>query len=307
MTNKLVDISQEIFNSTYRYEDESVDGMFQRIAKNLASVESDPDKYYQKFYDTLQDFKFIPAGRIASNAGTTYKATSYINCFVSGFRGEDQDSMESISAELGRQALILKSEGGYGFCCSVLRPRGEKIHGIGSSSPGMVEFLSMWDTQSSVITMGSGKETIGGKKKIRKGAQMVTAYIWHPDIEEFITVKQTSEKLTKFNMSVLLTDKFLKAVKNKEDWNLIFPKIEANKDLYKKSWDGDIEKWIKLGGEVKVYKTMKATTLYDLIMESTYNRAEPGCIFIDTVNRMNNLCMVETINSSNPCGTVCRK
>lgn len=304
MTSFKNELSKEIFESTYKYNDETVDQMFYRIAENLASVENDTWKeyYIEKFYETLIDFKFIPGGRILSNAGTAYKSTSYINCFVSGFTGEDQDSMESISAELGRQALILKSEGGYGFCCSTLRPRGEQIAGIGGSSPGMVEFLKMWDTQSSVITKGSGIAVTDGKKKIRKGAQMVTAFIWHPDIEEFITAKQIPETLTKFNMSVLLTDKFLKAVENNDNWELVFPDIVFDKPKYKKEWNGDIEKWINSGGTVKVYKTLPAVELYDLIMQSTYNRAEPGCLFIDTVNRMNNLCSIETINSSNPCG-----
>ena len=301
--DELENISKEVFESTYCYQGESVDGMFKRVAANLASIEKEnKEEIADKFYNTLKDFKFIPAGRILSNAGADYKATSYINCFVSGFRGEDQDSMESISAELARQALILKSEGGYGFCCSTLRPRGENIKGIGSASPGMVEFLNMWDTQSAVITMGSGKEQKNGKKKIRKGAQMVTAYIWHPDIKEFITAKQTPNRLTKFNMSVLLTDKFLKAVENKESWDLIFPNIEEDKQLYKTYWNGDIENWLKVGGTIKVYETLPASELYDLIMTSTYNRAEPGCLFIDTVNKMNNLKEIETINSSNPCG-----
>lgn len=299
---KLSEISNEIFTSTYQYNNESIDEMFRRVGTHLASIEKEKNYYSDKFYNVLKDFKFIPAGRILSNAGAPYKGTSYINCFVSGFRGYDQDSMESISAELARQALILKSEGGYGFCASVLRPRGTNISGIGSSSPGMVEFLQMWDTQSAVITKGSGIEQKTGKKKIRKGAQMVTAYIWHPDIEEFIKAKQIPNNLTKFNMSVLLTDKFMNAVTNNENWDLVFPDIQSNKELYKSKWDGDIEKWINIGGKLNIYKTLPAIDLYNLIMESTYNRAEPGCIFIDTVNRMNNLTSIETINATNPCG-----
>lgn len=299
MLNKL---SEEIFVSTYQYKGETVDGMWQRVGYNLASAEATPELWKEIFYETLQDFKFVPGGRILSNAGTDYKSTSYINCFVSGFTGEDQDSMEGILAELRRQALILKSEGGYGFCCSVMRPRGTLIKGIGGASPGMVQFLDMWDTQSFVITKGSGTTTETSKKKVRKGAMMVTAYCWHPDIEEFITIKQTEGKLTKFNMSVLLTDLFMKAVVNDDDWDLIFPDIEDNKSLYKLEWDGDIDKWIGKGGKVNIYKTIKARTLYDLIMKSAYNRAEPGCLFIDTINRMNNLCKIETINATNPCG-----
>ena len=237
MLNKL---SEEIFKTTYQYKEESIEGMWLRVAEKLSEAEADSGKYKKDFYSALENFKFVPGGRILSNAGTDYQSTSYINCFVSGFRGEDQDSMEGIMAELRRQALILKSEGGYGFCCSVMRPRGAMIKGIGSSTPGSVAQLDMWDTQSRVITSGSGLENIEGKKKNRKGAQMVTAYVWHPDILEFITAKQTEGRLTKFNMSVLLTDKFMEAVLADEDWQLIFPDIEADKPLYKKSWDGDI-------------------------------------------------------------------
>lgn len=300
--NELVDLSNEIFESTYQYNNETIDELWLRVGSHLASLEKEKEYYSQKFYNVLKDFKFIPAGRILSNAGAPYKGTSYINCFVSGFRGYDQDSMESISAELARQALILKSEGGYGFCASVLRPRGTNILGIGSSSPGMVEFLQMWDTQSYVITKGSGVEQKEGKKKIRKGAQMVTSYVWHPDIEEFIKAKQIPNNLTKFNMSVLVTDKFMNAVINNEMWDLVFPDIQSNKELYKSSWNGDIEQWVSKGGTLKVYKTLPAVDLYNLMMESTYNRAEPGVLFIDTVNKMNNLTSVETINATNPCG-----
>jgi len=299
MLNKL---SEEIFKTTYQYKEESIEGMWLRVAEKLSEAEADSGKYKKDFYSALENFKFVPGGRILSNAGTDYQSTSYINCFVSGFRGEDQDSMEGIMAELRRQALILKSEGGYGFCCSVMRPRGAMIKGIGSSTPGSVAQLDMWDTQSRVITSGSGLENTEGKKKNRKGAQMVTAYVWHPDILEFITAKQTEGRLTKFNMSVLLTDKFMEAVLADEDWQLIFPDIEADKPLYKKSWDGDIEGWQKLGGKIIVYKTIPARELYNLIMTSTYNRAEPGCLFIDTVNGMNNLKVIETINATNPCG-----
>ena len=299
---ELVELSNEIFKSTYQYDNETIDQLWLRVGSHLASVEKEKEHYSQQFYNVLKDFKFLPAGRILSNAGAPYKGTSYINCFVSGFRGYDQDSMESISAELARQALILKSEGGYGFCASVLRPRGSNIVGIGSSSPGMVEFLQMWDTQSAVITKGSGIEQKGGKKKIRKGAQMVTSYIWHPDIEEFIKAKQIPNNLTKFNMSVLITDKFMNAVINNEMWDLVFPNIQNDKELYKSSWNGDIEQWVNKGGSLKIYKTLPAIDLYNLIMESTYNRAEPGVLFIDTVNKMNNLTSIETINSSNPCG-----
>jgi len=227
------------------------------------------------------------------------------NCFVDGFLGEDQDSMEGILSALRRQALILKSEGGYGFCADVMRPRGGFVEGIGNESPGAVRMLDMWDTQSAVITAGSGFKTRKEKAKIkiRKGAQMVTMSCWHPDIEEFITSKQTPGRLTKFNMSVLVTDAFMEAVEKNKPWDLIFPDFDADKKAYDKHWDGNITKWISEGRPTKVFKTFEnANELWNLIMQSTYNRNEPGVLFIDAINRLNNLYYAEHINATNPCG-----
>lgn len=300
------DFSKEIFEQTYMYEGEKdINDRHLAIAKDLASVEKDKDYWTQKFVSILEDFKFSPGGRITSNAGTGLKGTTYINCFVSGFRGKDQDSMDGIMDELRRQAKILKSEGGYGFCADTLRPRGGFIRGIGSDSPGAVKMLEMWDTQSGVITAGSGMKRLDGrgKKKIRKGAQMVTLSIWHPDIEEFITAKQTPGRLTKFNMSVLITDKFMEAVQNKKEWHLEFPDYEAHPKEYKETWVGNLEDWKSRGLKTTILKTFDdANELWDLIMTSTYNRNEPGVLFVDTINKMNNLYYCEHINATNPCG-----
>lgn len=300
--------SEEVFNQTYKFANEKdINERHFKIAKNLASVESKEIKKYweSQFLDLLEDFKFVPGGRITSNAGTDLKGTTYINCFVSGFRGKNQDSMESIMDELKRQALILKSEGGYGFCANVMRPRGAYISGIGGDSPGAVKLLEMWDTQSSVITAGSGERKINkkGKNKIRKGAQMVTMSIWHPDIEEFITAKQQPGRLTKFNMSVLVTKNFMEALEQNDEWKLEFPDFEAEPEMYKEHWDGNLNNWRNLGYPTKVYKTFKkASELWDLIMLSTYNRNEPGVLFVDTINYWNNLYYEEYIQATNPCG-----
>ena len=229
------EFSQEIYEHTYKYGDEDINGTQLRVAKDLASIEEDSEYWTEKFLHILEDFKFVPGGRITSNAGTGLKGTTYINCFVDGFVGDDQDSMEGILDTLRRQALILKSEGGYGFCADVMRPRGAFVGGIGNESPGAVKMLDMWDTQSEVITAGSGKKSSrkNAKQKIRKGAQMVTMSCWHPDIEEFITSKQTPGRLTKFNMSVLVTDELMEAAKNNQPWNLEFPDYEKRKDEYK--------------------------------------------------------------------------
>lgn len=305
-TSFIDDFSREVFEQTYKFGEETIDDTHERVAAELSKVEKDSEFWKEKFLYALRDFKFVPGGRITSNAGVGLKGTTYINCFVDGFTGEDQDSMESIMEALKRQALILKSEGGYGFCVDTLRPKGAFIHGIGNETPGAVRMLDMWDTQSAVITAGSGKKSSKkeAKQKIRKGAQMVTMSCWHPDIEEFITAKQTPGRLTKFNMSVLVNDKFMEAVEKDEDWNLIFPDFEKAKPDYKKHWkNANIDEWIKMGLPIKVHKIIKAQALWNLIMNSTYNRNEPGVLFIDTINKLNNLGYCEHINATNPCVT----
>lgn len=300
------DLSQEVFDLTYKFGNESIDNAFYRVAKSLASVEEDSDYWTEKFYEALTDFKFVPGGRILSNAGTELTGTTMINCFVDGFVDEDRDSMEGILSALRRQALILKSEGGYGFCADTMRPRGGFITGIANESPGAVKMLEMWDKQSDVITAGSGKKSSKAKAKgkIRKGAQMVTMSIWHPDIEEFITAKRNKGTLEKFNMSALITDEFMDAVENEQPWDLIFPDYELDMETYKKEWNGNIKEWKAKGYPIRTYKTLEnANTLWDLIMQSTYNRNEPGVLFVDTINRMNNLYYNEYISATNPCLT----
>lgn len=303
---KFVDeFSKEIYEQTYRYGNEDINETFSRIAKDLSKEEKDKDFWTNEFLWALEDFKFVPGGRIISNAGTGLKGTTYINCFVDGFMGEDRDSMEGILSTLRRQALILKSEGGYGFCADTMRPRGGFINGIGNETPGAVRMLDMWDTQSAVITAGSGRKTKKEKAKIkiRKGAQMVTLSCWHPDIEEFITAKQTPGRLTKFNMSSLITDELMLAVEKHLPWNLEFPDYDSNMKAYKKEWDGNLKAWKEKGYQTKIYKTYTdANELWDLIMKSTYNRNEPGVLFVDVINRMNNLFYCEYISATNPCG-----
>lgn len=305
MTKFLNKFSEEIYNQTYKfYKDKDIHDTHLRIAKDLASLEKDPEYWTKKFLEILADFKFVPAGRINSNAGTGLKGTTYINCFVHGFTGKAQDSMNGIMEALKNQALILKSEGGYGFCADVMRPRGAFVEGIGVEGPGAVKMLEMWDTQSAVITAGSGeqKKEAKGKNKIRKGAQMVTMSCWHPDIEEFITAKQTPGRLTKFNMSVLVSDAFMNAVENNLPWTLEFP-VTAHKQ-YDNLWDGNLTKWKEKKLPTKIYKTYEnANELWDLIMKSTYNRNEPGVLFIDAMNRLNNLYFCEHISATNPCLT----
>ena len=239
--------SRETWYQKYKLEeDECVEDTWKRVAKNIASAEETEElkkEWESKFYSILEDFQFVPGGRITSNAGSNLRGTTYINCFVDGFNGENQDSIEGIYTALLKQAQILKSEGGYGFCSDVMRPRGAHIGGIANQTPGAVKFLELWDKSSEIITAGSGKKSRADQKNfIRKGAQMVTMSCWHPDIVEFIESKQTAGRLSKFNMSVLCTNQFMEAVKKDKPWILKFPNYEKYPTEYKKHWDGNILK-----------------------------------------------------------------
>lgn len=297
-------LPKEVWEQTYKWEtDNTITDTFRREAVAFASNEKDFKVWEPQYFDVLSNMRYVPGGRIISNAGTGLAGTSWINCFVSGFKGKDRDSIKGIYAELTRQARILKSEGGYGFCVNTLRPYGAYIKGIGSESPGAVAMLDLWDTSSAVITSGtSAKKNKGkGKNKIRKGAMMVTMSVWHPDIEEYIIAKQRPGKLSKFNMSVLVHDGFMDAVEKHSPWSLEFPVTDH--ENYEDEWDGNLYTWKAKGYPTKVAKTYEdANELWDLITASTYSRNEPGIIFIDRVNKLNNLYYCEEISATNPCG-----
>ncbi len=297
-------ISEKVWYDNYKWEsDNDFSDTMRRVAKAVASAEKDQTTYEEEFYSMLINKLYVPGGRVLSNAGTGLKETSLINCFVSGFRGKHIDSIKSIYEELARQAQILKSEGGYGFCINPLRPRGAFIRGVGIESPGAVEFLKLWDTSSAVITGGSktNKKSSKGKNKARKGAMMVTMSIDHASIEEFITAKRTPGNLEKFNMSVLITDEFMDAVDNHKSWDIIFP--ETSFERYNDEWDGNLRRWKAKGYPFNIYKHYEdANELWDMILHSAYHHNEPGVIFIDRVNALNNLYYCEEINSPNPCG-----
>ena len=313
-------ISEEVYEQNYQYgTDTHVPDTWYRNARYLASVEDDEQYWTQEFYKLLSGrglgtgpFPFTPGGRIFANAGTSLGKATLINCFVSGFQGHDQDSMDEIQAELTRQAKILASEGGYGFCCHVMRPRGSRIGGVGSMTPGAVQMLDVWNEQAATIVAGSGLQSDRDdvKDKIRKGAQMVTMGVWHPDIIEFIKAKQEPGRLHKFNMSVLVSDAFMKAVKNDEKWALRFPDFEGEPEFYREHWNGNLKEYEAKGGTVKTWRdpgtgekaVYDAREIWDLVTHSTYDRNEPGVIFVDTINRENNLAYCEHINATNPCG-----
>ena len=296
-------LSQQVWMENYKWEtDETVWGTFRRVAKCVASIEKDKVYWEEKYYELLSEFKYIPGGRILSNAGTNLKGTTYNNCFVGGFRGKNQDSISSIYEELARQAKTLASEGGYGCNFDVLRPRGSFVTGIGVETSGTIQFMELWDISSSALTKGSGaaKKDSKGKNKIRKGAMLGCLSCWNPGIEEFIAAKRNPGMLTKFNLSVLITKEFIECVKKDLPWNLEFPDTTFTK--YDDEWDGNLRKWKEKEYPVRIWKTFEsACELWDLIITSTYTRNEPGVIFIDRVNELNNLHYCESISASNPC------
>jgi len=299
--------SQEIWATTYKdHNDTCLSDSLRRVAKTIASAEV-PEKraeWEDKFYDMLSDFKGVSGGRILSNAGTEWQNTSFMNCFVGPLPDQDLDSINGIFKVLVDQANTLKSEGGWGMDFSWIRPRGAFIGGVGVESPGSVKFMELFDKSSEIVTAGSGKKSTNkrAKGKIRKGAMMGVLSCSHPDIVEFITAKQTQGRLSKFNMSVNCTDEFMTLVVSGEDadWPLEFPDTEFNK--YKSEWQGDLKGWKAEGYPVKLYDTVKVQWLWNLIMESTYNRAEPGVLFLDRANAYNPLSYGETILATNPCG-----
>ena len=305
--------SEEVWRTTYKnYKDESVNDTFRRVAKHIASAEitEEKKKYWEEqFYDLLTDFKGVSGGRITANAGTEWEGVTFANCYVGGIPDYNLDSLEGIYQVLVEQAKTLKSEGGWGMDFSWIRPRGSFIAGIGVESPGAVRFMELFDKSSEIVTSGSGKKNNNkkSKEKIRKGAQMGVMSVWHPDIIEFITAKQTPGRLSKFNISVNCTEDFMQRVTaveegdtSQDEWNLVFPDTSFEK--YKMEWNGDLNAWKQKGYPVIVHNTVKVSWLWNLIMESTYNRNEPGVLFLDRANEYAPLNYAEIIIATNPCG-----
>ena len=314
--------SEEVWASTYKdHKDDTIDHTMARVANAVAEMEETQelkDEWAEKFYDLLSNFKGTAGGRIYSNAGTEWKGTTLMNCFVAPRRTNDIDSLDAIIENVKHQTFTLKSEGGWGENFSYIRPRGSFIHGIGVETPGSVKYMELFDKASEIITSGSGKKSKNkkAKGKIRKGAMMGVLDVWHPDIVEFITAKQQPGRLTKFNVSVNCTNEFMDRVllvnrmkeakvdkdiiEEADKWELRFPDTTFKK--YKKEWDGNFNKWLEKGYPVDTINTVSATWLWDLIMESTYNRAEPGVLFLDRANHFGPLNYAETIFATNPCG-----
>ncbi|MDM5104050.1 adenosylcobalamin-dependent ribonucleoside-diphosphate reductase [Aeromonas salmonicida] len=306
----LQETSLEIWDSKYRLKskdgtpiDSSIDETYQRVARALAEQEREPDAWYEPFLWALRNGA-IPAGRITSNAGAfEHKpATSTINCTVSG---TIEDSMDDILGKVHEAGLTLKAGCGIGYDFSTLRPRGAFVSGAGAYTSGPLSFMDIYDKMCFTVSSAGG----------RRGAQMGTMDIRHPDVIEFIQAKREDGRLRQFNLSLLITEDFVKAVKEDAPWSLIFPYTakEVEQDgialddpevVFWADWPNKEGVVINALGLVacKVYKTMPARKLWNVIMTSTYDYAEPGFILIDKVNQMNNNWFCEEIRATNPCG-----
>ena len=261
-------VSQRIWDMKYRFRDAAgdadadLDATWWRVARALAAPERDPELWAGRFHEALAGFKFLPAGRVIAGAGTGRSVTLF-NCFV---MGTIPDDMSGIFENLREAALTMQQGGGIGHDFSSLRPQGAPVKGVGADASGPLSFMDVWDSMCRTI-MSAGS---------RRGAMMATLRCDHPDIKAFVDAKRDPRRLRMFNVSVLVTDAFMKAVKDDADWDLVF--------------------------EGKVFRTIKARALWERIMRATYEVAEPGVIFIDRVNRRNNLQYCETIQATNPCG-----
>ncbi len=285
--------------------DKSMDDTYRRVARALADVESPEQRehWYERFLWALRRGA-IPAGRITSNAGAQEHkpATSTINCTVSG---TIRDSMDDILDKVHEAGLTLKAGCGIGYEFSTLRPRGAYVSGAGAYTSGPLSFMDIYDKMCFTVSSAGG----------RRGAQMGTFDVGHPDAMEFIRAKRENGRLRQFNLSLLITDEFMHAVRNDLDWQLAFPilrkEYEADKpDLKDESkfvwrdWPYNENFVVNETGLVacKIYKTLPARRMWDVIMTSTYDFAEPGFILIDRVNEMNNNWFCENIRATNPCG-----
>ncbi|MBN8291418.1 adenosylcobalamin-dependent ribonucleoside-diphosphate reductase [Rhodobacter sp. NTK016B] len=262
-------IAAQIWDMKYRMKaadgtpvDDTLEDSWRRVARDLARVEAKPEAWEDKFYAALEDFRFLPAGRILAGAGTGRSVTLF-NCFV---MGTIPDSMGGIFEMLKEAALTMQQGGGIGYDFSTIRPKGSPVAGVAADASGPLSFMDVWDAMCRTI-MSAGS---------RRGAMMATMRCDHPDIEQFIEAKQDSARLRMFNLSVLVTDPFMEAVKNDASWDLTF--------------DG------------RTYRSLPARDLWNKIMRATYDYAEPGVIFIDRINKANNLSYAETIAATNPCG-----
>jgi ribonucleoside-diphosphate reductase alpha chain len=294
---QLEGIRQKVFLDRYALKapsgdllEEYPEQMWRRVASGIAQMEKTKQKQKEwaaRFYNTLKDFKFVPGGRVLSGAGTAYDVT-YYNCFV---LPSPHDSRDGIIDNLKLMVDIMSRSGGAGINLSSLRPRGSRVKKVNGWSSGPVVWAELYSTATHDVIQQGGT---------RRGALMLMINDWHPDVVEFIEVKKDLSKINGANLSVCLSDRFMEAVKEDRDWQLVYPDIDDPQ--YDAVWDGDIEKWRSLGKKIKVVNTVKARKIWDKICHAAWESAEPGIHFIQKTNERSNTWYFEKLISTNPCG-----
>ncbi len=294
---KLTGISEKVFLDRYSLKDKSgksmekrPEEMWLRIAKAVSLVEkkSKQKKWEKEFYSVLKDFKYVPGGRILSGAGTDF-AVSFYNCFVIP---SPKDSRGGILETLGQMVEIMARGGGVGINLSSLRPRGARVNKVNGFSSGPINWAELFSVATKDIIQQGGT---------RRGALMLMLWDWHPDIEEFITVKQDLHKINGANLSLCISDTFMEAVEKDKDWPLVFPDIKDPE--YDEKWTGDLEIWKKLGKKIIVHKIVKARKIWDLVATAAWKSAEPGVVFMERYNKLYNNYYWNKIICVNPCVT----
>ncbi len=293
---ELTGIRQQVFLDRYALKDEkgnpvekTPEEMWRRVAHAIAQAEPkrERDLWEEKFYDAMGNFTFVPGGRILSGAGTGYKVT-YYNCFVIP---SPKDSRQGILTTLSQMVEIMSRGGGVGINLSSLRPRGSRVKKVNGFSSGPINWAELFSVATKDIIQQGGS---------RRGALMLMLWDWHPDVEEFITVKQDLSRINGANLSVCVSDAFMEAVKTDSDWELVFP--DKDDPEYDAKWDGYLPNWIALGKKVIVHKTIKARKLWDMIAQAAWRSAEPGVVFMERYNKWFNNYYWEYVNCVNPCG-----
>ena len=294
---KLTGISEKVFSDRYSLKDKNgkptekkPDEMWKRISKAVAAEEKTPEgkkKWEKEFNDAMKDFKYVPGGRILAGAGTGYDVTFY-NCFVIP---SPKDARGGILDSLKQMVEIMARGGGVGINLSSLRPRGSRVKKVNGFSSGPINWAELFSVATKDIIQQGGT---------RRGALMLMLWDWHPDIEEFITVKQDLKRINGANLSVCVSDSLMEAVEKDADWDLVFP--DTADPEYDEKWDGDIFVWKALGKKVIVRKTVKARFIWNLIAEAAWKSAEPGLVFMERYNKWHNNWYWNRINCVNPCG-----
>jgi ribonucleoside-diphosphate reductase alpha chain len=289
-------ISEHIWDTKYRYRyrdkiiDKNLEATWRRVAFAVAQAEKLENRaHWEKiFYEVLSDFQFLPGGRILAGAGTRHQVTLF-NCFVMPVK---EDSLSAIFNAIKEGALTLQQGGGVGYDFSILRPSGTTVKKTDATASGPVSFMRIWDAMcATMLSTGA-----------RRGAMMGILRCDHPDIETFIAAKSDPNELRHFNVSVLVTDAFIQAVKEDRNWELVFPaekNVLDHQNIIYRHWSHSAEKI-----PCRIVRTVRARDLWQRIMQSAYDYAEPGVLFEDTINRMNNLWYNEWISATNPCGEI---